>query len=62
MTVTPEALATAAIDDMLLLINRVRAEKPRHPMRRLEDLLLDMRWQQALDLVQPQHFTTAEGH
>lgn len=43
MTVTPEDLATAAIDDMLRLVERVRAEKPRDPMRRLEDVLLDMR-------------------
>jgi hypothetical protein len=42
MTVT-EPVLLHAIDDMLRLCEMVRAEKPRDPMRRLEDVLLDMR-------------------
>lgn len=44
MAVTsPEPLVLHAIDDMLRLCEMVRAEKPRDPMRRLQDVLLDMR-------------------
>jgi hypothetical protein len=42
MTVA-EPVLLHAIDDMLRLCEMVRAEKPRDPMRRLEDVLLDMR-------------------
>ena len=36
-------LVLHAIDDMLRICGMVRAEKPRDPMRRLEDVLLEMR-------------------
>lgn len=37
------AVVIASIDDFLRVIHTVRDEKPRDPMRRLEDVLLDMR-------------------
>lgn len=43
MTVAAEPLVVHAIDDMLRIMALVKAEKPRDPMRRLEDVLLDLR-------------------
>jgi hypothetical protein len=36
-------VAIAAVDDMLRIVGMVRAEKPRDPLRRLEDVMLDLR-------------------
>lgn len=36
-------LVLHAIDDMLRIVAMVAAEKPRDPMRRLQDVLLEMR-------------------
>lgn len=45
MTVAAEPPVLHAIDDMLRIVAMVRAEKPapRDPMRRLQDVLLEMR-------------------
>ena len=45
MTTTDPAddLATAWVDEMLRVVQLVRATKPRDPLRAVEDALLDLR-------------------
>lgn len=50
MLTSTDPVVLHAIDDMLRLCEMVRAEKPRDPMRRLEDVLLDMRHEVSGDL------------
>jgi hypothetical protein len=37
------AVATEFVDDFLRLVAMIRDENPRDPLRRLEDVLLDLR-------------------
>jgi hypothetical protein len=41
--ITTAIEACEQLDSLLTIIGNVRAEKPRDPLRRLEDVLLDLR-------------------